>query len=102
MKNLLIGLVLSVAVSAPVFADEAPSVNCTELSGVARAVMSARQTGVPMHKVMAVAGDNVIYKRFVMESFEEHQYSSKSVRDQVINEYGNKWHLICLKAFGEK
>jgi len=55
-----------------------------------------------MHKVMTVAGDNVIYKRFVMESFEEHQYSSKSVRDQVINEYGNKWHLICLKAFSEK
>lgn len=107
MKKLLIGFILSAAVSAPVFADESPSASevpgfCEWVGDLARDVMTLRQSGTPMHKMMEVFGDNEFIKIVVTNSFKVHQYGTKPARDMVINEYGNAFHMNCLEVYGEK
>lgn len=106
IKQLLIGLGLSVAVATPVFADESPSASevpgfCEWVGDLARDVMTLRQSGTPMHKMMEVFGDNEFIKIVVTNSFKVHQYSTNPARDMVSNEYGNAFHMNCLEEYGQ-
>lgn len=101
MKKLLIGLVLSVAVSAPAFASDVTE-GCEWVEGLAGSIMDARQKNASLVKMLEIAGDNEVFKSMTMDAYEQDamSYEPNKVRQRA--EFVNKWVMICIKAFGEK
>ncbi|HZK24944.1 MAG TPA: hypothetical protein VFC74_06110 [Oscillospiraceae bacterium] len=99
MKNLLFGLALSVAVSAPAFAGEQMSKEqfCAELETEAVAIMSARQSGVPISKVLALVDNEGIHKHIVMDAYDQHAMQTPENAANQRAEFGVKWAVFCIK-----
>ena len=97
MKKLLIGLVLSVAMSAPVFASDAIE-QCKAFEELASSIMGARQSNVSIVKSLEIAGDNEAMKSIVMDAYEQGamSYEPNKVRQRA--EFANKWAMLCIKA----
>lgn len=98
MKKLLIGLVLSVAMSAPVFAGghAIGSQTCSELENTAVEVMNARQSGVPISKLMALL-DNDLFHRIVMDAYDQYAMQTPENAHRQRTEFGVKWAVFCIK-----
>jgi hypothetical protein len=80
--------------------DKAKLKRCTELSGTARAVMKARQNGVPMSKLMAVesgskAFDDVMAE-MVKDAFSKSKYDTEKFKKDSIQEFEDKWFALCI------
>lgn len=98
MKKLLIGLVLSVAVSTPAFAGDHVISNqtCSELEDTAVEVMNARQSGVPISKVMALL-DNDLFHRIIIDAYDQPAMRTPENAHRQRAEFGVKWALFCIK-----
>ena len=99
MKKLLIGLVLSVAMTAPAFAAEQMSKEqfCAALETESVAIMSARQSGVPISKVLALVDNEGIHKHIVMDAYDQHAMQTPENAANQRAEFGVKWALFCIK-----
>ena len=97
MKKILIGVVLSVATSAPVFASDVIE-QCKAFEELAGSIMSARQNNVSIVKSLEIAGDNEAMKSIVMDAYEQGamSYEPNKVRQRA--EFANKWAMLCIKA----
>lgn len=97
MKNLLIGLALSAAMTAPVFAIDVIE-QCKAFEELAGSIMSARQNNVSIVKSLEIAGDNEAMKSIVMGAYEQGamSYEPNKVRQRA--EFANKWAMLCIKA----
>lgn len=93
MKKLLIGLVLSVAMSAHAIAGDN---TCSELENTAVEVMNARQAGVPISKVMALL-DNDLFHRIIIDAYDQHAMQTPENAANQRAEFGIKWALFCIK-----
>ena len=94
MKKLLIGLVLSIAVSVPAFA--VGNETCAELEETAVEVMKARQAGVPISKIMALL-DNDLFHRIVLDAYDQHAMRTPENAENQRVEFGIKWAVFCIK-----
>lgn len=99
MKKLLIGLVLSVAVSAPALAAEQMSKEqfCAALETESVAIMSARQSGVPISKVLALVDNEGIHKHIVMDAYDQYAMQTPENAANQRAEFGVKWGVFCIK-----
>lgn len=101
MKKLLIGLVLSVAVSAPAFADDVTEHEkmelCVMAEELATTYMESRQLGVPMARSLAIAGDNEFSKRIVLDAYSQPAMRTPENALRQRTEFGVKWALECIK-----
>ena len=97
MKKLLIVLALSVAVSAPAFANDVIE-QCKSVERLAGSIMSARQNNVSIVKSLEIAGDNEAMKSIVMDAYEQGamSYEPNKVRQRA--DFANKWVMICIKV----
>ena len=98
MKKLLIGLILSVAMSAPAFAGDhvISRQTCSELEETAVEVMNARQSGVPISKVMALL-DNDLFHRIIIDAYDQHAMQTPENAMRQRTEFGVKWAVFCIK-----
>ena len=99
MKNILIGLVLSVTVSAPAFAAERMRKEqfCSALETESVAIMSARQSGVPISKVLALVDNEGIHKHIVIDAYDQYAMQTPENAANQRAEFGVKWALFCIK-----
>ena len=76
--------------------------NCAKLGELAGSVMSARQAGVPMSKIMAIARqDESISKlltAIVIAAYEAPQFSVEENRQRRVASFKNEIMLECYKA----
>ena len=102
MKKLLIGLVLSVAVSAPAFAEQGGSDHvkmylCGAIEELATVIMENRQLGSTMASSLAIAGDDESTKRIVLDAYSQPAMRSPENAKRQRTEFGVKWMLECIK-----
>lgn len=99
MKKLLIGLVLSVAISAPVFAGEQMSKEqfCGAIEELATVIMENRQLGSTMASSLAIAGDDESAKRIVLDAYSQPAMRTPENAKRQRTEFGVKWMLECIK-----
>lgn len=99
MKKILIGLFLSVAMTAPVFSAEQMSKVqfCAALETESVAIMSARQSGVPISKVLALVDNEGIHKHIVMDAYDQHAMQTPENAANQRAEFGIKWGVFCIK-----
>jgi penicillin V acylase-like amidase (Ntn superfamily) len=85
--------------AVPAMAEEKTAhENCKSLSSLARVIMELRQMGVPMHEVIEKAGDAPeTVTRIAIMAYGEHMYHTESIKQQVINEFENKFFLECMR-----
>ena len=95
MKKLLIGLVLSVAVSAPAFAEDIS--NCEKIERVSVLTMESRQLGVPLSKVLKTT-ENKFIETMMMDAYSQPAMRTPENALRQRNEFGIKWMLVCLKS----
>ncbi|MFG5862698.1 hypothetical protein [Metapseudomonas sp. CR1201] len=76
---------------------------CNKTAQVAREVMKARQSGVPIDVMLGAAekqknGFDLLTRQLVINAYEvERRYSPPS-QDREVVEFGNQAYLICAKA----
>lgn len=101
MKKLLLALAI---VSTSVFAQEKTKVDivkgdtCGNTEKMARAIIGYRYKGLPARKMIEIMGDNAALKIMIIDAYKEPSYSTQSVINKTINEFADKWYLICLEA----
>jgi len=74
---------------------------CTNASEIAMDVMTARQRDVPLSRMMRAwekDGRNELYKLMIMDAYEYPNYSSSNNSIRTIDEFGNKWMMLCLRS----
>lgn len=91
MKKLLIGLVLSVAVRAPVFADV-----CSEVERMAYASMKANQARVPLTKLLDVIGNDSYSRAIAIDAYNVKSYLSDEAKEIQRQKFAQKWLMKCI------
>ena len=102
MRKLIIAIMF---VAQPALAQ----VDCAQLSQLAESVMTMRQVGVPIQKVMEkyneikiesnadLAAVNIA-KRLVITAYSTPKFSTPSMQQEAITEFGSGVYIGCLKA----
>ena len=103
MKRLIIALALLIS-SSVVSAEEAAQApdHCSEMGGLAKSIMNARQAGAAMSEVLQVVKEKMpaaaeVLRPFVIMAYEETQWSSEDRREDAANRFRNKIELACYK-----
>lgn len=96
MKKLLIttALLASFALSA-----EEPTVNanCSSLEALSREIMTSRQVGVPLSKMLEITGTDALSKQITINAYSMTAYRSKEYQERAINNFANTYLLECIK-----
>lgn len=110
IKAVLIGACL--LCSMPAMANDAKEEMCPSLSSLAETVMTARQKGVPMNKLMGVLSSSQlgqeptlkdVIRTMVIEAYNRTKFNSTQYQQEAAVEYGNEWNVACWQSkLGEK
>ena len=91
MKKLLIGLALSVAVSAPAFADV-----CANVERMAYSAMKANQARVPLTKLLDVIGNDSYSRAIAIDAYNVKSYLSDEAKEIQRQKFAQKWLMKCI------
>lgn len=99
-----IALVFSSTAIAAEQSDKKRSVVCNSVYGLAGSIMTARQHGASMPDLMKIAIDNdsKMSEEIVKEAFSISRFSTKSIQEEAISDFSNRWYLMCFNKFDEK
>ena len=113
MKYFLTAAVLAFA--APAHAETAPAEPedfCERIGGLAEAVMSARQRGVTLSQIMTKFDPNregadspevdEIIRDMALIAYQQSQYSTPDIRNQVIADFRNEHETACYLSVGSE
>ena len=100
MKYLILSITL--LMSASVAAEDVNNITCKEIENLARHAMLARQSGMPMHKLIEASKDSDYMISVVVDAYEEKRYSFGgtigTVGQQTVDEFAHKYYLPCYKS----
>ena len=91
MKKLLAGLLLTLSTTVN-------AATCEEIEALASSIMTARQSGVPLKQVIAIADGQDYIKRVAMVAYGITNYSTDEYKTKAIEEFADEVYLICLKS----
>jgi hypothetical protein len=98
-------LVLFFTISSLCHAEEDKTSGCTAISGLAETMMTNRQKGVAMSKMMELIkeigkGSKITnsIESYVVRAYEQPRYSSPEMQKRSIEEFRDEVHLECVKA----
>lgn len=100
MKKLLIAAAMTLSLGAA--ADEKAD-TCSDINALAESIMSSRQAGVDMAKMMTVAKNSGIEKLariLIIAAYEQPQFNGEDYRRKSVAEFKNKVYLQCVKEVG--
>lgn len=103
----LLSLTLALTIlSSPLLAQEPaeepvdPDEYCEVISRLSEKVMESRQAGVPLSNALGVAKTD-LSRMMVLEAWQTPRYSIESLSQREIDDFRDKWHLLCLKSVSE-
>ena len=93
MKKLLIALTATLTFNS-VAADN----HCTEIEGLSKAIMGARQANAPMGKMMAIAKRSGFgfAESLVIKAYKRPLFSSSEMKKREAVDFANEVYLECL------
>lgn len=92
MKHLiLIGALLS----SPAISQVTET--CKQVEESASVTMQARQSGIPLSRVLEIAADSEMLKTIAIDAYNTPKFATESYKVNAISEFTNKWLLACLK-----
>lgn len=98
MKRIITAITFALAATATL-AVELP---CESIASAARTVMEARQTGVELSKVLAIADrypdTKSLMRKIILDAYSKPRYSSEEFRLRETEEFGLLWEVACHKA----
>ena len=104
MKNMIIAALLASSLGSTAVADELTHEGCTGLSSLANTIMTARQTGVSMSKLMNadfVKGSDEevreVYEFMIITAYEQTRWNSERGQQRAIRDFENDLHLGCVQ-----
>jgi len=71
--------------------------HCLQISSLAESIMTGRQMGLPMSKMMGVT-DLDLARTMVIEAYEHPRFSTEQVKKRAIGDFRDRWYLACVKA----
>jgi hypothetical protein len=104
MKGIALSIIL---ISSSVFAEENDIYSlCSDLSGLSNKIMTARQNGVAMSKLMEAMTNKVpdeqlnnIVRELIISAYETSRYNSEEIKARKISDFENETYLSCIKEF---
>ncbi len=89
-------LIAALTLSTSIQAEESKSGDmCESVEGLARTIMTQRQKGASLLKMMKLS-EIAVSRLLIKKAFEESRYNTKSIQDRIINEFANNWYAACL------
>lgn len=101
MKGAVLAVSLAVSLSAIAQEEEAP---CLGVEGMARIMMEARQSGVPLRELLRIAKimtNPKLNVEIAKSAYAYPLYADKAFAQLATNEFANVWYLECLKSRDE-
>jgi len=86
---------------SPVYAAEDDKMaTCEDWEALAVNIMSARQNGVQMSKMMGIlkSEDDKTVKMLIIEAYDSPKYSGEKYKKESISEFSNKVFLDCTRV----
>lgn len=98
MKKILVSFVFSVVMRSTAFAggNVISSQTRSELEETAVEIMNARQSGVPISKVMALL-DNDLFHRIIIDAYDQYAMQTPENAANQRAAFGIKWGVFCIK-----
>ena len=96
MKTLIATLALMMALSVPAQAEPA---SCEQIADLAKSIMTARQKGVSMSKVMELADGSALFESMIVNAYEVHRFKAPVWQEAEVAEFRDKWYMACYKEF---
>ena len=87
MKKILLALTLTLTLPTFASAEVPLSEFCPKIAQLSRSVMTARQAGVPMRKVMET------------EAYGQSVYNTPEIKERVIQDFEDQWYMKCVKSY---
>lgn len=99
MKKLIItaALLASFALSAEETKKTSLSANCSVIETLSREIMTSRQVGVPLSKMLEITGTDALSKQITINAYSMTAYRSKEYQERAINNFANTYLLECIK-----
>lgn len=95
IKKVLIALAFVIGFST--IASAAPA-TCESIGDAAAVVMTAKQKGVPLHKVIALAKGNKFFEMIAIDAYDSPNYNTEEIKQRQITKFRAKWELACFKS----
>jgi len=103
MKKVLFSLLIAGMLIVPT-SIQAEGIGCEKVESMARTIMTARQQGIPMKKIVSLISESGItgngakaLKIIIIEAYDTPNYSSSGYEKEAINEFANKYYRSCVK-----
>lgn len=100
MKTLLTALAVTLALSAPTFADDS---GCAQLANSAKAIMTARQAGLPIEMPLNLYKDaeysedlRKLMRNITITAYKSPRFSMESNQVNAAADYYNDVYLKCI------
>lgn len=94
MKKLL--LITALLIPSLALANEKAS--CEQMESLARSIMDARQSGIPLKKVMDIMKLDKAARAMTIYAYETPAYQVKENQQRKTDEFANEFYLECLKS----
>jgi len=83
-------------------AKETPKENdlgiCESVSGLAKSIMGARQSGVSISKIMQLANGSTLAESLIIAAYGKPSFSTEQYKEEVIREFSDEAYLSCIKT----
>ncbi len=97
MKKIFLALLLALSFNVAAAPEQ-----CLTDSEMAYTIMSARQNGVPMAKVLMIVESDPVYRQYVMMAYDTPLYSSEEFKERTKREFENSAYRLCLTYHQKK
>jgi hypothetical protein len=100
MKLKLLGLAFCALSATHAFATDQDK--CTLMGLRGEMVMDSRQSGVPLSRMLEVAGTDEVLKVVIRNAFEVPRYHSDEMQQRAVADYRELWERVCFTPIKRK
>lgn len=107
MKLTIAAVLIATALPSTAVAQETDDQTyCERIEGLARQIMESRQNGASMSAMMKIAaqqGDLAdLFQGITLEAYERPVMRVEENQQFAIDQFANRWSLLCYRAMAEK
>lgn len=97
MKHAIAAIALALTLATSAQADK-----CQDAGDLAESVMTARQNGTPISRLMEIANGQEVIVKMVLMAYGKPRYSTDEFQSRAIEDFRNLWEIGCYQAMTEK
>jgi hypothetical protein len=107
MRNVIKAVVVVAAFVGMTNAALANDGTCDRMSNLSKQIMTNRQNGVSLNEMMSTLNSvnnsalKTVTKTMVLDAYEHPRYNTATVKQRTIDEFANKYMLMCVKALSK-